>query len=266
MNISVEEFYDFIKKHSQVMFIKTKDFFQNYDYAGLLLKIVVFYSFIVESIQSYAKYAYDNYDFVKEVTKRIQYGWLLIVCFFYDRAIEPYEKNWISISMYYKNETSSFFHENFHFFEGEQTDIMDEFKKWSNGTVSIIKNEKNVVETLISMKYNDQYTYRIHSENSLETIVPSNVRFLSIEYTYPSLKNPIVLNICPNEYIVGNEILSITFIKRMMEYQYNAMVFHEDYVINIMDNNIQEFQLKKGQYVILHEDTYEIKNNKTVHK
>ena len=206
----------------------------------------------------------------------MRYYILYTKCFVMDRRVEPISDDWISVSMltvYYEHDTTAndityFINENYHIFDYSTDGIEDaifhahEFTRWQEGVISLMKSEKNVIESLVTMKYNDKYTHKVCSKDTLmqtsNTFVPSNVKFLSIEYSYPGSDTPIVLEMNSDEYIVGNEILSKTFVKRMLEYQVNTTVFHHDYVLSIMDNNIDTFELKMGEYIILEKDRYTI--------
>jgi hypothetical protein len=67
------------------------------------------------------------------------------------------------------------------------------------------------------------------------------------------------LTVGPEYFIEGNEILSYTFISRLLEYQSDKKhVFDTNYVVQVMDHDIQTFELKSNQYVKLGMDDYQI--------
>lgn len=96
---------------------------------------------------------------------------------------------------------------------------------------------------------------------SLINFIPSNVSFLSIEYTSPMMKESIILQLPQNIYMVGTQILSAVFIARLLEYTIGENdYFDMDYRLNILDNNIQYISLLSNQYIELYENEYKIKD------
>ena len=96
---------------------------------------------------------------------------------------------------------------------------------------------------------------------SLINFIPSNVSFLSIEYTSPMMKESIILQLPQNIYMVGTQILSAVFIARLLEYTIGENdYFDMDYRLNILDNNIQYISLLSNQYIELYDNEYKIKD------
>ena len=61
-----------------------------------------------------------------------------------------------------------------------------------------------------------------------------------------------------NAYVVGNEILSSTFVKRALEYMNDRKSFDMSYSLKIMDNNLDNVVLKSDEYIVLERDSYKI--------
>lgn len=96
---------------------------------------------------------------------------------------------------------------------------------------------------------------------SLINFIPSNVSFLSIEYTTPSLNTSIMLELPQNIYMVGTQILSAVFIARILEYTIGENdYFDMDYKLNILDSNIEYISLLSHQYIEMYENEYKIKD------
>jgi hypothetical protein len=90
----------------------------------------------------------------------------------------------------------------------------------------------------------------------------SGMRFLSIEYSYPGINKPIFIDVDKHAYFVDNEILSPAFIKRFFDHNIgiDKDVFRSEYVLKIMDNNLNNFEITNKQYIILDTaNTYKIK-------
>jgi len=116
---------------------------------------------------------------------------------------------------------------------------------------------------LFVMKLDTQYIYRNiikpdANENISYRILPSQIRFILIEYKHPNLKGAIYLDIPKTAYITGNDILSKTHVLRCLEYQNEPFLFDERYTLHIMDNQLTEFVIHPNQYCCLHFDQYEI--------
>jgi hypothetical protein len=90
----------------------------------------------------------------------------------------------------------------------------------------------------------------------------SDMRFLSIEYSYPGIEKPIFIDVHKYAYMVDNEILSPAFIKRFFDHNIgiDKDVFRSEYVLKIMDNNLNNFELKSDQYILLQPNSYVIKD------
>ena len=65
------------------------------------------------------------------------------------------------------------------------------------------------------------------------------------------MKNPVKLYLDIAYVRNGNEVLSKTFVYRMLSYQYNPgdYVFDETYEVHLMDYNIQKHVLNSSQYI-----------------
>ena len=79
----------------------------------------------------------------------------------------------------------------------------------------------------------------------------NNTRFLNIMYFNKAMKNPVKLYLDIAYVRNGNEVLSKTFVYRMLSYQYNPgdYVFDETYEVHLMDYNIQKHVLNSSQYI-----------------
>jgi hypothetical protein len=60
--------------------------------------------------------------------------------------------------------------------------------------------------------------------------------------------------------LINNEILSCSFVKRLLEYQAAYHHFDKNYTILLMDNNLRTVSLNFGEYIVLHKTYYTIMN------
>jgi hypothetical protein len=169
-------------------------------------------------------------------------------------SIEPFG-DWVSISWFESSSNSTIYNEVVH----------------STGTISVAPIISKNTSTLIVLKFDEDYITRIleyeqeHLNiigNLLESkIIASNVRFINIEYTYPGIKNVVQIALPIHYFIIGNEILSSTFICRYIKYNYGKKCkFDDNYTLLVIDDNIKSFTLNRNQYVSLTNENYVIKN------
>jgi hypothetical protein len=59
-------------------------------------------------------------------------------------------------------------------------------------------------------------------------------------------------------YYDGNEILSKLFIQRYLMHQCQPYVFTDNYLVNIIDSDVNQITLNKNQYILLKPDEYKI--------
>jgi hypothetical protein len=179
-----------------------------------------------------------------------------------NRRLEPWKEPWVNISYVVKYNHSVFFDEVYYnsdiFKNTTKEIILDKYLDYFQQSNLKMNDEKKDEIFNLIIKIDNMYLVR--SQNvickSKFTTEPSSIRFLSITYNHPKMENPIVLEI-PNEmYIIGNEILSMPFIGRMLKYQSSAYVFDNDYEIEILDNNIVMTNLKSHQYIRFGKEDY----------
>jgi hypothetical protein len=87
---------------------------------------------------------------------------------------------------------------------------------------------------------------------------PSRVKFISVELVFPYTETSYVIELDRSIYFVDNEILSRGFLTRYLDHHYGIGLMGEDYLLNIMDNNMDMVQLKKTDYIILDRNGYKI--------
>uniref|UniRef100_A0A6C0JRE9 Uncharacterized protein n=1 Tax=viral metagenome TaxID=1070528 RepID=A0A6C0JRE9_9ZZZZ len=209
-----------------------------------------------------------------------------------NKKIEPLSTNWIASYVLSKSlescilsknaENTNYFDNNKHFdneysllesyefFENpyrEQNDKLiceTNYSEICYAVQHFVNIRKIYCEGLVKMKLDDDYVFRVLKNKKEFTefklpIIPSKARFLSIEYTHPIMKKEIVINLDKNIYFKGNEILSISFVKLYLEFQCELYHFDEDYILKIMDNNLNNFELGFDKYIVLTEDGYFIR-------
>jgi hypothetical protein len=88
----------------------------------------------------------------------------------------------------------------------------------------------------------------------------SRDHFLAVSYTNPCMPDKSVdLQIPADDWFENNEILSYTYVLRLLEYQSDKEVIMNDaYVIVIIDGDIKTVELRSNQFIRLSTHGYEI--------
>lgn len=119
----------------------------------------------------------------------------------------------------------------------------------------------DVMEHLIVGKYtdNDSKSYYIVCTKTVpDTVCKSNVKFISVEYTHPSMTETIPLTIPHEMFVCGNILFTNAFVLRALFHQPTPFFFDMDYKIKIVDSNINIFELKSNECIVLKENAYDV--------
>jgi hypothetical protein len=267
-------FFALVKKTHDISLIIIEKV-KNYDYQALGLKIA-FYAgqakqFLVETYEKNCKKG-ELIDVAKETAVYyIKYLHSVAVSY----RIEPMENEWISTACIYQTpfdvSTMSYtYNENYEPIRdvGDKdatqsvSPPLEQFNIWFHAAQNLMKSSKNIDECLLTMKQGDKYIYKICNRcnkagNELSDEL-SKVKFLNIEYFHPENEKSITIEMDRNAYLIGNEILSSTFVKRALEYMNDRKSFDMSYSLKIMDNNLENFVLKSDEYIVLERDSYKI--------
>ena len=86
-----------------------------------------------------------------------------------------------------------------------------------------------------------------------ESIEYSNVKLLYVEYSHPKMNGVTIEFVIPKSLLlIGNELFSAAFIYRWLNYFNDVwFVFDENYTLNIMDDDIHQYALHYGDYIVL---------------
>jgi hypothetical protein len=101
-------------------------------------------------------------------------------------------------------------------------------------------------------------TNKFEKEDAKYIVEKSDVKFLSIEYINPDMKEAISLTLNKDLFQIGNEILSKAFVLRYLQYQTQYYVYANDYTITVIDDKVNQFTLNSKQYIILDKNDYKI--------
>jgi len=255
--------------------------FFNIDLNSIATSFFLNYIEIKTKVNKTGLYIYNNNKFIKNMIDKTSYNYQYAVANFNNNRIEPFNTNWVCMSVLLLNDdkhiigNKHIYIEDYQYIKPHVNEDISRIQHYNNclhhlieTTQSICKSD-NIEETMVTMKAGDiifTKTYNkdliIHEDEQLYLNKQSNVSFISIEYTHPNMQSKIILTIPKNTYFVNNIILSSVFIKRYLEYQPERYVFDDKYIVNLMDNNINMFSLKYNEYILIKEKTYEVIKNK----
>ena len=136
-----------------------------------------------------------------------------------------------------------------------------------------VRDRPAEIDLIVITKCNDTYVVQKcddHTiiEESVDVIKPSptvvsKIRFLSIEYSHVNMGDKrIELKIPFGMMMVGNQLLSPTFVLRLLEYTMGTSGYHFDldYTLSLMDSQIRMFEMRSHQFLVLNETSYVIDN------
>jgi hypothetical protein len=236
---------------------------------------VTWYVKTSERAKRYYKQIYDTRPLFKYCVDHTFYGIKYILSIANNQKIEPMQSNWICSSIMMVRDQNRFSGDSHNCVETYDflksvDNVSDSYSSAALSMDSIIKSSNIIKEGMVTMKTDNKYANTIYYKNknvgindlieSVNITEPSNISFLSIKYTHPIMKSAIFIDLPKGYYYANNEILSSFFIKRHLEYQHLNYHFDDDYVVEIMDNNIQTIELRKNQYILLRESTYTVVN------
>jgi hypothetical protein len=252
----------------------------------VILEMVIWYNRQSIEWKNTATRLYQNEPVIQVMWDTVYSVWACIQWFVYSiyfRAthlhIEP-NGDWLSLVGLFENPQAENIHYRYNFAEKYEyidsnvdsttniehltpTSCMDVYY---SRALTTIRQDKHVKEILLTLKDADTYLVRTCIDTTMENrpiqtpYKKSNVEFLCIEYRHPKMTSPISITIPQSYFWVGNELLSMAFIQRFLEYQslFVTYYFDEEYVLNVMDQDIQQYQLTRNNYIVLEEDTLRV--------
>jgi|Laugresu1bdmlbdd_1035124.scaffolds.fasta_scaffold15202_2 hypothetical protein len=242
----------------------------------ICIKIVIGLFKVKSKLEMIFGHLYSTYPFIRECTDRSMYAVNFVTAKAKGYSIEPYGNNWISMSTIEETNKQLLlgdqyvYSEKYHYINpgtNPSLAVNDFYKQCLEHTCEIAKSrcKVNVMETLVTMKVFDNYLhaayFNVDNAVQSEYVLPAVTgrrQFLSIEYTHPHMKSGIVIDIPDNMYCNTSCILTPVFIQRYLSHQDKLYFFDMNYVLKIMDTNINTITLKSNQYIKLTERSYSV--------
>ena len=183
-----------------------------------------------------------NYLFVLVEEKLNHYGFLKKYFVTVNQLVEPNLETWNCITTM-----------------TPQFKLVEQYKYGS-------ENEPVLKEGALFIRKCDTYRLSFITNGERVSPTPCATRFLNIMYSHKNMNEPIKVHLDPAYIRNGNEVLSKTFVYRMLCYQYNPgdYVFDDTYELHLMDDKIRKRVLKLNDYVVFGNGGYEVVNKKVV--
>lgn len=219
-------------------------------------------------IQQKLVYLYNNNRFINKFVNLAHYGAVWLYAYLQCRRTEPFVKSWTCVSAVVKSYYTykQFTYKFNDLYDKKPLVDVNDYNASLQTVKEIVKSENAIEECLVTLKIDNKYVHRLcnsatvlsDADTSKILFEQSDVKFLSIEYHSTDYLNPQVLEIDKNELLVNNEIMSVAYIKRALEYQIPYHRFNKNYKILLMDNNLKTVSLNQGEYIVLHKSYYSI--------
>jgi len=155
-------------------------------------------------------------------------------------------------------------------------------------TFEIYENGKNkqsipILDALHKLNLNEQqlfngYDFIVLSDNNSQTLVnkihyidypyqlfysPSNIKFISMDITYKDTVYPIQLQTDSYNHYIVNNVINTQFYKyyliNVLHVEISDDIF--DYIVNLIDHNVNIIQILPHQYIVIGENDYDIKSD-----
>ena len=171
---------------------------------------------------------------------------------------EPFAPLWISVFTLTPNLNNN---EEYTVVENSVNEILlKKFKSVMEENAS--ENENTHVDILYTFKTPAyilcKVTNKFEKDDANYIVEKSDVKFLSVEYINPDMKEPIIFKLNKDVFQIGNELLSNAFVLRYLQYQTQFYVYANDYTITVIDDKVNQFTLNSKQYVLLDKHEYKI--------
>lgn len=245
------------------MNIYVQELFKNPWVINKTLYIIDIYNNVRDNINI----LYHSNGLFKTTVDMVYTNTYCIICYLMDVKCRPQSINWKSNCVLYNhkhnNNTMYFMIEDYKILSNNfnKEDINKTLEDSNNKLENTYVNYGSIYDSLYLMNFYNSTISKINLYKNIELqeIEKSDITFLTIEYSHPSMKNKIFLELDKSYFIVGNELFSPCFVKRLLEYQFSAYVFDNNYKIAIIDIQTNIFVLDFNNYLYLEKDKCIIK-------
>lgn len=236
------------------------------------LSTLTTYSALKNKYTRVAKSVYLCHPYVTYSIDICSYGYKWTIATYWNQRIEPFHPIWITqnhLLMTGIEQPSYRLHNldsyTFIYDDNALSSMYTFIRKFNATAFALSKIRLNCIhnEKLLYARFNEISVARVQSAEFVqlcsvdEFTCPSKVAFLSVTLTLNRQKYNI--DVEKSWMYVNNELFSKTFLKRYFDYHNIDIRFTNEYVIDIMDSNINMFKLQSGDYIVLNQKDYAVK-------
>lgn len=233
-----------------------------YAYEPCVIECVFWLSNIINGCNDCLQKIYDDNDCIHDVVDATVYMTEYTCKACSSNIEEPMERTWISkntvdlsnnklICEYVPLNNFEIDELNDHFLEFSVHRYFKDMNRESKDDLIIFKGYNKV------KKESYYICVRLFVFINIFQIHFSKVGFLSVTYTNGEHRS-ITLVVDKQWLVIGNELFGYTHILRMLEHQGEPFHFSMDYVLNIIDTDINVFELRSDKYLKIGRDGYTI--------
>ncbi len=120
----------------------------------------------------------------------------------------------------------------------------------------------HVFEHIVIGKYtddDDNVNYLVSRDKIPESPNKSEARFISFEYTHPTMTETIPIELPSGMLIAGNVLFTSGFVLRVLRHQPRPFYFDMEYSIRVVDAMVNIFEVKNDECIVLTEHGYDVK-------
>lgn len=121
------------------------------------------------------------------------------------------------------------------------------------------------IELMVAITKNNHNYYRVYNESKKDNFFINDgitkmvkPRFMSLEYFHKDMKERITIELEPEDYLEGNEILSSSFIFRLLSKQDKPYVFSDEYQVQYIDWHVNIGTIMSNQYVVITKEGFDV--------
>ena len=208
----------------------------------------------------YAKKMYIKYPFCKWTWDKISYINNSINSYFIKHKIEPNYDIWCNKIVLKKTNNTYSLYEKYNYYY-EEDNINNHAIAYILSEIFYNKVEKNNENTLVIFKYKNKQIIQNNKKPEYDitnnyNFTPTSYRFITVQYIKKDIS--ITLDIPKSMYIINNILFTPEFVFRCLLYQEEPFEFDIDYTLKIIDQNINMFEIRSYQYILLEKDTYKV--------
>ena len=236
------------------------------DFDAITVSCVLLFTKTLTKIEMYYEKIYNSNENVRKIAWFVKYIYSLCR----NKLIEPYENQWISKSVLLPDKdllTGSY-----SYIENYNIDYKTLFFRWFHNSESFDEISTKYFSlynyyypncgelTILKTEYNDKVCY-LTGKKCIDRNEPkeSTAKFMIITYEHPFMTEGIDIDLPRCWFYINNELFTPVFLYRLLKSQDKPFVFDNLYKVNIMDSDCGITELNSKSYIVLTDDSYQIK-------